>query len=132
MLAKIFATVATGIVLSVISGCGGACSSEIVSTVPSPSGSQTAVVSIGDCGGATTDFFGTVDVVSEDPRLAAKGLYGFAGRPEETGLRIYWDSDTELRISINSLAKARRFHPDGRASADLKVEYEFRKLDDRD
>lgn len=99
---------------------------EVVEVIPSPNGEQRAVVKIGDCGGATTDFFGWVDVESNDPRMQADHIFGFAGRPELAGFEVSWDSDSKLRISINSLDKVRRLHPEGRKSADLKVEYEFR------
>ena len=94
--------------------------------MPSPSGAQTAIVTLGDCGGATTDFFGTVDVVSENPRLAAKAIHTFDGRPQETGLRISWESDSDLLISINSLKKAPNFSPGVQTSGDLTVKYELR------
>ena len=113
-----------------LKGCESACYREDVLRIPSPSGEQVAVVELGDCGGATTDFWGTVNVESDDPRLTAENLYGFQGRPHETGLTLEWLSDTELVISIDSLGKARRFHPNGRASADLKVEYRFRNDDE--
>lgn len=109
-----------------LKSCAGACKYEDVLRIPSPTGKQVAVVQLGDCGGATTDFWGTVDVESEDPRLRAEHLYGFQGRSDETGLTLEWLSDTELVISIDDLDKARRFHPDGRSSADLNVEYRFR------
>jgi hypothetical protein len=123
---RIFFVITTALVLSSLFGCGFGCTNNVVLTVPSPSGAQTAIVTLGDCGGATTDFFGAVDVVSENPRLAAKSLYAFDGRPEETGLRISWDSDTDLLISINSLKKARDFSPGVQTSGDLTVKYELR------
>ena len=104
-----------------------ACYREIVQTIPSPNGKQIAVITIGDCGGATTDFFGQVDIKSDDPELRAENLYSFAGRPRETGLDIRWSSDTEIIISISDLYKARRINPNGRKSAKLKVMYEYRK-----
>ena len=132
MLVRIFFVITTALVLPSFFGCGFECTNKVVLNVPSPSGAQTAIVTLGDCGGATTDFFGAVDVISENPRLAAKGLYAFDGRPEETGLRISWDSDTDLRISINSLKKARNFSPGVRTSGDLTVEYVFRTVGDND
>lgn len=109
-----------------LKGCESTCYHEVVRSVPSPNGKQIAEISIGDCGGATTDFFGGVNIKSDNPQLAAKNLFTFDGRPEETGLEVRWASDTELIISISNLYKARYINPNGRQSAGLKVKYEYR------
>jgi len=110
-----------------LKSCESSCYHEVVKSVVSPDGKQAAEISIGDCGGATTDFFGGVNVKSDNPKLTAENIFTFAGRPEETGLEVRWVSDTELVISVSDLYKARRINPNGRKSADLKVKYEFRK-----
>ncbi len=115
-----------GIFSLLLKGCETACYEQVVESVSSPSGEQVAEIIIGDCGGATTDFFGSVDVKSDNPRMSADDLFSFNGRPEETGLTVYWESDTELVISISDLYKARRINPRGRKSGDLSVRYEFR------
>lgn len=111
----------------ILKGCESACYREVVKSVPSPSGKQIAEISIGDCGGATTDFFGGVNIKSDNPKLTAENVFTFDGRPDETGLEVRWVSDTELIISISDLYKARYINPNGRRSADLKVKYEYRK-----
>ncbi|MBA6251961.1 hypothetical protein [Colwellia sp. MB3u-55] len=111
----------------ILKGCESTCYHEVVKSVASPDGKQVAEISIGDCGGATTDFFGGVDIKSDNPKLSAENLFTFDGRPEETGLEVRWVSDTELIISISDLYKARYINPNGRKSADLKVKYEYRK-----
>lgn len=110
-----------------LKSCESTCYHEVVKTIASPNGEQIAEISIGDCGGATTDFFGGVDIRSNNPKLSAESIFTFAGRPEETGLEVRWANDTELIISISDLYKARRINPNGRKSADLKVKYEYRK-----
>lgn len=110
-----------------LKSCESTCYHEVVKTVASPNGKQVAEISIGDCGGATTDFFGGVDIKSDNPKLIAESIFTFAGRPEETGLEVRWVNDTELIISVSDLYKARRINPSGRKSADLKVKYEYRK-----
>lgn len=110
-----------------LKSCESSCYHEVVKTVASPNGKQVAEIYIGDCGGATTDFFGGVDIKSNNPKLEAENLFTFAGRPEETGLEVHWLNDAELVISISDLYKARRINPNGRKSADLKVKYEYRK-----
>ena len=110
-----------------LKGCEFTCYHEVVKSVTSPDGKQVAEISIGDCGGATTDFFGGVDVKSDNPELTAENLFTFDGRPEETGLEVRWVSNTELIISISDLYKARYINPNGRKSAGLKVKYEYRK-----
>ena len=112
--------------MALLKGCESSCYNEVVEAVLSPNGKQVAEITIGDCGGATTDFYGSVNVKSDDPKLTATSLYSFAGRPHETGLQVRWISDTELVISISDLYKARRINPNGRKSADLKVRYEYR------
>jgi hypothetical protein len=111
----------------ILKGCESTCYHEVVKSVASPNGKQVAEISIGDCGGATTDFFGGVDIKSDNPKLTAENLFTFDGRPEETGLEVRWVSNTELIISISDLCKARYINPNGRKSADLKVKYEYRK-----
>ncbi|MFQ3272760.1 MAG: hypothetical protein ACI87I_001430 [Pseudoalteromonas tetraodonis] len=111
----------------ILKGCESACYHEVVKSVPSPNGKQIAEISIGDCGGATTDFFGGVNIKSDNPKLTAENVFTFDGRPEETGLEVRWVSDTELIISISDLYKARYINPNGRQSADLKVKYEYRE-----
>ncbi len=111
----------------ILRGCESTCYHEVVKSVASPDGKQVAEISIGDCGGATTDFFGGVDIKSDNPKLTAERIFTFAGRPEETGLEVRWVNDTELIISVSDLYKARRINPNGRKSADLKVKYEYRK-----
>ena len=110
-----------------VKGCESSCYHEVVKSVTSPNGKQVAEITIGDCGGATTDFFGSVNVKSDNPKLEAEGLFSFDGRPKETGLEVHWVNDRELIISISDLYKARRINPNGRKSADLKVKYEYRK-----
>jgi hypothetical protein len=110
-----------------LKGCESACQHQVVSSFASPNGDQIAQVSIGDCGGATTDFFGTVDVKSDNTKLAAQKLFTFAGRPEEIGLEVRWLSDTHVIISVSDLYKARHINPNGRQSTDLTVEYEYRQ-----
>lgn len=110
-----------------LKSCESACYHEVVSTVASPNGKQVAEISIGDCGGATTGFFGGVDIKSDNPKLTAESIFTFSGHPSQTGLEVRWQSDTEVIISISDLYKARRINPNGRKSADLKVIYEYRK-----
>ena len=107
-------------------GCESICYHEVVQRVASPNGDQVAEIYIGDCGGATTDFFGGVNVNSNNPRLTAEDLFTFVSRPEATGLEVRWANNTEVIISVSDLYKARSINPNGRKSADLKVKYEFR------
>jgi hypothetical protein len=110
-----------------LKSCESSCYHEVVNTVASPNGKQVAEIIIGDCGGATTDFSGSVNVKSDNPKLQAKSIFTFAGRPKETGLEVRWVNDNELIISVSDLYKARYINPNGRNSADLKVKYEYRK-----
>ena len=71
--------------------------------------------------------FGGVDIKSDNPKLTAKNLFTFEGRPEETGLEVRWVNNTELIISVSDLYKARRINPNGKKSADLTVKYEYRQ-----
>ncbi|WP_214000475.1 hypothetical protein [Arsukibacterium sp.] len=116
-----------GFLFLLLKSCQTVCHHTVVNTVSSPNGEQVAEISIGDCGGATTDFFGSVDVTSNNSRLSAEKLFTFAGRPEETGLEVYWVNDNELVISVSDLYKARSINPNGRKSADLKVSYRYRE-----
>ena len=122
-----FLLIAWAFLTLLLKGCESNCYSEVLVSETSPSGEQKAEISIGDCGGATTDFYGSVDVYSDNPRLTAEKVFSFAGRPEEIGLELRWVSDTELVISINDMAKVRRINPNGRKSSDLKIQYEYRK-----
>ena len=113
--------------LLLVKSCESTCYNEVVSSIASPNGKQVAEITIGDCGGGTSDFYGSVNVKSDNPKLQAKGIFSFAGRPAETGLEVRWTNDHELIISISDLYKARRIYPSGRNSADLKVKYEYRQ-----
>tara|TARA_R110002126_G_scaffold33382_1_gene104417 strand:+ start:4240 stop:4542 length:303 start_codon:yes stop_codon:yes gene_type:complete len=53
-----------GVLSLILKSCQTLCHHTVVNTVSSPNGEQVAEISIGDCGGATTDFFGSVDVKS--------------------------------------------------------------------
>ena len=117
-----------GFLFLILKSCQTLCHHTVVNAVSSPNGEQVAEISIGDCGGATTDFFGSVDVKSNNPKLRAENLFTFVGRPEETGLEVHWVNDNELVISVSDLYKARTINPNGRKSADLKVSYQYRKL----
>jgi hypothetical protein len=63
--------------LLLVKSCESTCYHEVVKSVASPDGKQVAEISIGDCGGATTDFFGGVDIKSENPKLTAKKFIHF-------------------------------------------------------
>ena len=110
-----------------VKGCESTCYKEVVKSVASPNGKQVAEITIGDCGGATTNFWGVVDVNSENPKLSAKGLLGFSGHPDQLGLDVIWLNDKELVISFTALKDVRHINPNGRKSAELKVKYEHRK-----
>lgn len=109
-----------------LKGCEAACYHEVVETVISPNGQQQAEITLGDCGGATTDFFGAVNIKSDNPSLTAQSILTFSGRPEGIGLEISWESDTEVVIYVSDLYKVRYINPNGRKSSELKVKYQYR------
>lgn len=114
------------LVLASVKGCQSlACYNELVSSNTAADGQHTAQIFIGDCGGATTDFFGYIDVINADGTLAAEELLRFEDRPDQSGIRVKWLSNNELQISMSSLQKIRRINPNGRHSAELKVRYQF-------
>lgn len=112
-----------GLFVLLLEGCSAVCYDEVVERVASPNGEQVAEITIGDCGGATTDFFGSVNVVSGNPELQGDKLFGFSGHPRESGLEVKWISDNELEISVSSLQKVRSINPTGRNTTKLKVTY---------
>ena len=109
-----------------LKSCESLCYHEVLTTEYSPNGEQVAEIYIGDCGGATTDFYGGVNVKSSSGDLVAERLFTFTGRPEETGLQVRWASDEELVISISDLHKARQINPRGKYGPGLKTSDEFR------
>jgi hypothetical protein len=108
-------------------GCQSLCFHEVINSIASPDGQQLATVSIRDCGGATTNFKGSVSVSSSDENLSGIDLLTFEGKPSEIGLEVHWNSDTELVISVSDLGNVREINPNGRSSSRLKVKYEYRK-----
>lgn len=103
------------------------CYKEVVDKIWSPDGYQNAIITIKDCGGATTDFYGSVSVDSRNKKLVAKKLITFEGRPEEAGIRLKWANDNHLIIYISDLYRIRKINPNGRSSSSLKVEYIYDK-----
>lgn len=101
------------------------CSHEVVEEVMSPDGRYNVEVSIGDCGGATTDFFGKVIVRHVERGFDSRSIFGFEGRPSASGLLIEWESPDKLLLSFDNLQKVRRIDPNARQTSDFDIEYEY-------
>jgi len=106
-------------------GCSSKCRTEVVAEVHSPDEKYTAVVSLEDCGGATTNFFGYVDVLNTDGEIVAEHIIGFDGRFDSALFSIQWASPNKIIFDIDSLEKIRRLNPDGRKTNALTVDYRF-------
>lgn len=121
-LAMILAGVAA-VIYAFVSSLGDFCHYDVVNRISSPSGLQTAVIELGSCGGATTDFSGSVSVDGMNFRMSATKLLTFVGTPTEAGISVKWQSDSQLTIYLSNLYKIRMINPEGRNSADLQVKY---------
>ncbi|WP_299804923.1 hypothetical protein [uncultured Shewanella sp.] len=107
-------------------GCSAMCSDEVVEEIPSPDGRYVVEVSIGDCGGATTDFYGKVIVKHIEKGFDSRRVFGFEGRPSASGLAIEWQSDDKLVLSFDNLQKVRSIDPNGRKTSDFQIVYKYR------
>ncbi|WP_126777392.1 DUF5412 family protein [Aliidiomarina sanyensis] len=115
-----------GVAALLLKSCESLCYHEVLHTEHSPNGAFSAEIYIGDCGGATTDFYGGVNVTSKNGDEVFERLITFRGRPEETGLEVRWSSDEELVISISDLHKVRTLRPRSKFSSGFNTNYEFR------
>ncbi|ADN76853.1 hypothetical protein Fbal_2651 [Ferrimonas balearica DSM 9799] len=115
-----------GLVFALIAkGCASLCSHEVVDEVRSPNGKFVAEVSIGDCGGATTNFFGSVIIKDVERGTESRRVFGFEGRPSNLGLVVQWQSDELLVLRFDDLQQVRIIDPTNRGSGDFHIRYDY-------
>ena len=87
------------------------CYEEIYSTKNSIDGAFKAEIVIGDCGGATTDFFGFVRVKELSSKDDSVRVLTFRGAPEDSNITLNWKGPKALNIYIHNINAIESFNP---------------------
>jgi len=101
------------------------CPFEIVESFESPNNKRQAKIILKSCGGITTDFFGTINVVNRETNTSQNNVFSFNSKPADIGLNVSWIQDNKLILTVEKPDDLRMQFKEPLQKPKLTINYHF-------